>query len=205
MTPLIVNQPVAQHRHSRHCTEMAGVIHFEKNSNRTLIESGIPQGSVLGPILFSVYTFPLGAIFRKHNLQYHLYADETQLFVDLSGIRDGEATDAVDHIERCIEEARQWMSDHNLLLNDNKTEAIIITAPNCKQLQNVSCVNVCGCNIVPSPTIRNIGITIDCGLTMSSHGSPMCKSAYYHLYAISKIRHCLTTDACKTLVHILVI
>ena len=97
------------------------------------------------------------------------------------------------------------MSDHNILLNDNKTVAIIITAPNRKHQQDVSCVNVCGCNIVPSPTIRDIGITIDCGLTMTSHVSRMCTAAYYHLYAISKIRHCLTTDACKTPVHAIVI
>ena len=152
----------------------------------------------IGCYLFSTYTLPLGAIFspltlchwvlsflhlhfaigcylKKHNLQYHLYADDTQLYVDLSGMQDGEAT-AVDRIERCIEEARQWMSDHNLLLNDNKTEAIIITAPNRKHLQDV--LFVCGCNIVPSPTIHNIGITIDCGLTMSSHVSRMCKAAF---------------------------
>ena len=79
---------------------------------------------MLGPTLFSIYTLLLAAIFRKHNIQYHLYADDTQLYVDLSGTRDGEATHAVDRIERCIEEARQWMSDHNLLLNDNKTEVL---------------------------------------------------------------------------------
>ena len=141
-----------------------------------------PTRYVLGPIIFSIYTLlPLAAISRKHTLQCRLYGDDTQLYIDLSGTRDGEATDAVVRIERSIEEARQWMSDLNLLLNDNKTEAIIITAPNRKHLQDVSCVNVCGCNIVPSPTIRNIGITIDYELTMSSHVSRMCKATYYHL------------------------
>ena len=54
---------------------------------------------------------------------------------------------------------RLWMSDHNLL-NESKTEAIIISAPNRKRLQYVSCVSVCECSIVPSPTIRNLGIMI---------------------------------------------
>ena len=148
---------------------------------------------------------PLDAIFRKYQLQYHIYADDAQLYVDLSGVRDGEIADAVCRVERCIKEARLWMSDHNLLLNENKTEAVIISAPNRKHMQDVTCVSVCGCNIVPSSNTRNLGIMIDCELTMSLQVSHMCKSAYYHLYAISKIRHCLTTEACKTIVHALVI
>ena len=68
-----------------------------------------------------------------------------------------------------IEEARQWMSDHNLLLNETKTEAVIITTPHRKHLQGVSRVSACGCDIVPSPTIRNLGITIDCGNVVTSN------------------------------------
>ncbi|KAK2170883.1 hypothetical protein NP493_1127g01072 [Ridgeia piscesae] len=66
-------------------------------------------------------------------------------------------------------------------LNKSKTETIIISAPNRKHQQDVSCVSVCGCNIVPSPTIRNLGIMIDCELTISAQVSRMCKPAYYHL------------------------
>ena len=67
-----------------------------------LIETGIPQGPLLGPVLFSIYMLPLDVISRKHQLLYHLYADD----VDLNGARDGEAADAIYRIERCIEEAR---------------------------------------------------------------------------------------------------
>ena len=65
------------------------------NSRRTLIESSIPQRSLLGPVLFSIYTLPLGVIFRKHQRQYHLYGEDAQLFVDLTGVRDGDTVDVV--------------------------------------------------------------------------------------------------------------
>ena len=98
---------------------------------------------MLGPVLFSIYTLPLGATFRKHQLLYHVYADDAQLYVDLSElVWGGETADTVCRVERCIEEARQWMSDQNLLQNQRKTEAIIISAPNRKHLQDVSCVSV---------------------------------------------------------------
>ena len=106
-------------------------------------------------------------------------------------------------IERCIEEARQWMSDHSMELTENTTEAIILTVSNRKHLQYVSCVSVSGCKFVPSSTIRNLGIMVDCGLT-SHKCVPMCKSIYYHFNAIPKMIYCLTTGACQTLDHALV-
>ena len=81
---------------------------------------------------------------------------------------------------------------------------VIILARHCKHVQDVSCVSVCGCDMVPSPTIRDLGIMIDCIVTVTSQVSRPCKSAYCQLCAISKIRHRLATEACKIHFHTLV-
>ena len=60
-------------------------------SDATFLKFGVPQGSVLGPVLFTFYTIPLGEICRRHEIFYHLYADDTQLFCTFSVGNDSNA------------------------------------------------------------------------------------------------------------------
>ena len=84
---------------------------------------GVPQGSALWPILFTIYTLPIGDILRKHNLGFHLYADDKQIYLTCDADDIGMATSK---IEACIEEVKMWMSDNFLCLNDSKTEVMLI-------------------------------------------------------------------------------
>ena len=100
------------------------------------------------------------------------------------------------------------MASHNLLLNEQKTEVVVIAAPNRSRVHsNVTVavsIDVCGVCVMPKPSIRDIGVVIDDTMSMAVHVSRVCQVTYCQIRCIAKIRKCLTTAACKTIVHALV-
>ena len=98
----------------------------ESRSNPVSLHYGVPQGSVLGPIIFTLYTCPLGQIFKAHGLMYHLYADDRQLYLSFTPNTLGAQSMCLETIKNCIDDVRRWMTLNMLKLNDNKTEFIIL-------------------------------------------------------------------------------
>ena len=89
---------------------------------------GVPRGSVLGPILFTCYTKPLGAIARERGPSLHMYADGTQLYIAFKPVGDNENNLklATEPVETCVDEMSSWMRKNKLQLNDSNTEVMVI-------------------------------------------------------------------------------
>ena len=95
-------------------------------SDRFDVRYGVPQGSCLGPLLFIVYASALFDVVEKHLPTVHCYADDSKLYISFSPKAQSGQVDAVASIEHYIQDIRQWMSQDNLLMNNAKTELLLI-------------------------------------------------------------------------------
>ena len=101
---------------------------LEDSNNRTVtsdcttLKQGVPQGSVLGPILFTLYTSPLGDICREHGVIFQSYVDDQQIYLSFSPVQPGGKEKCLETLEGCISDTHLWMRSNLLKLNDDKTE-----------------------------------------------------------------------------------
>ena len=162
------------------------------------VHSGVPQGTVLGPIHFTMYIKPLSAIIDSHSIMHHSFADDLQLHMSAPPDRISELLHSM---QSCISDVNAWATANMLILNDNKTELMLVTSKRNKHLHYLPTSITMGNAQIPfKQSVKNLGFTLDCHLTMNAHISNIARTCYFELRRLASIRRFLTSTATATLV-----
>ena len=176
--------------------------HYVSLSNHcsafTHVHSGVPQGSVLGPIIFIMYIKPLSAIIDSHSVIHHSFADDLQLQMSVPPDRISELLHSM---QSCISDVKAWATVNMLKLNDNKIELMLVTSKRTKHLHSLPTYITIGNAQIPfKKFVKNLGFTYDCHFTMNAHFSNIARTCYFELRRLASIRRFLTSTATATLV-----
>ena len=171
-----------------------------KRSSSRDLTCGVPQGSVLGPLLYTMHTAPLAEVIKHHDMAYHFYADDTQIYMAFRPSSTGEPEYSKSRIESCIQDIGYWMTTNKLKLNTDKTELLVLNARH-RPLPTLNSIFAGTDLIIASEPARNIGVWFDNLVSVDKQVTSICKSASYHLHNIAKIRKFISFKNCETLIH----
>ena len=159
------------------------VITPASKSNPVLLEYSVPQRSVLGPLLYTLYTTPLHLIISKYpGLRCHFYADDTQIYLLFS---PELASSAFTSIETCIKDIFSWMIGNKLSVNSDKTEYLLF---NSKNINSPVSINLNLNTISPSECAKNFGVIFQFDMSMDRHIASVVKTCFHQLREFCHIR-----------------
>ena len=163
---------------------------------------GVPQGSVLEPVLFTLYSQPLSDVISVHNCDYHKYADDTEL--SKSSPPD-QFLSVQSCIQTCIDDVLLWMNSNKLKLNTDKTEIMPVGSASCLESVDSECANIGGNSVPFKTSVKHLGVHLDKTLSVQKHISSICCASFLELRRIASIRPYLSQSAAARLVAAIVI
>ncbi len=174
-------------------TDRSSVVRVGKSLSAAVpVRCGVPQGSVLGPMLYTAYVSPVGRLIGSFGILFHQYADDTQVYNRLTM----PVSPAIGRLLRCIEVLQHWFWRNGLLLNPDKTVISYFGTRSRRNRPDLPrSVTVAGCDVAVSDKLTVLGVTIDSGLSMDQHVNSVVKNCNYHLQALRHIRPSLSRDA----------
>ena len=142
------------------------------------VKYGVPQGSVMGPVLFSLYVQELHKIVERYNFNMHIFADDVQIYFkcDINNIN-------LLKLKNCMDEIKYWANINFLKLNDTKTKFLILSnkSPNPGVFSNVFS------NFSVDVNAKNLGFILDSKLSFNAQINHVCQCGYYLLRNLWRI------------------
>ena len=160
------------------------------------MESGIPQGSVLGPFLFSTYMSPLSKIIPD-TVKFHQYADDTQLYCSIS---ISEFASEVTRLQDCVRDVSDWFLTNCMQLNGDKSEAMLFALGiQAAKVDPKATVDITSSAMELSADIQSLDVYMDGQLNIDQHVNSVCSPCYYHIRALRYIRPSLNQETAATI------
>ena len=158
-------------------------------------EIGVLQGSVLGPLLFNIYTSDINSIINSHNINYHMYADDTKLYTSTTF---NNLNETLTKIYKLTTELEIYFNNNYLKFNKLKTDCIIFHSKRLIPLP-LTHIKIANTEIEIKTNITTLGVILDKHLTLNTQISSIVKQCNNKLYQLKQIKHLLNQSSLNIL------